>query len=119
MNADPKNLMKNLRKIVQEAEEVLSHERDAVDEADVEEVKHRLQDGLERLRDRYDEMGDRLKARFADIEDRIESCYEDLEDRVRDRVEQTQDALRSRPFRTVGWSFLAGMVIGALIRGRR
>lgn len=118
MKQDPEQVMKNLRRMMKEAEEMLAQSRD-LDEDDVSEIKARLQGGVDRLRESYDEMGGRLRDYYSEMEDRITDYYNEIEERLRESVESTEETIRSHPYQTIALTFGAGVILGALLRGSR
>jgi ElaB/YqjD/DUF883 family membrane-anchored ribosome-binding protein len=86
-----KKLMKDLKTLVHQAEEVLALEAGAATEAS-KEARTRLGHALE-------------AARIA---------YEDIHDKAVARVESTNQMFHDHPYKSMGVAFGAGLILGAL-----
>jgi ElaB/YqjD/DUF883 family membrane-anchored ribosome-binding protein len=93
LNTD--RLVKDLKRIVQDSEELLHATKDAVgDEAD--EVRARLTDALEAAR---------------------RTCHH-LEDKARDTAKVADRTIREHPYQSIGVAFGVGLLLGALVTRR-
>lgn len=126
-NATPEEILRNLRDMIDEAEDVLAESSGEEQEERLSILKERIQEGFGRLREYSSEFGGRVKGYYSgvggrmkdycsDAEDRLRDAYEEVEDRLRDRVEDTDRALRGHPYQMATVTFGLGIAIGALLR---
>lgn len=126
-NANPEAVLRNLRKMINEAEETLSKvseqgssSKGSGSKGDAEEqdspIKERMQSGFSRLRDYSSGVGDQVKDYYGEAGDRLRDYYEEAGERVRNGVETTNQTLSHHPYKMATVTFGLGMIAGALTR---
>jgi ElaB/YqjD/DUF883 family membrane-anchored ribosome-binding protein len=119
MKHEPTQILRNLRSIMQEAEDLLTRGAEVVDAESLLELKDRMQASLHKLRDAWEETGERIGDQYRHLEERVTDCCNGIENSVRTRVEDTDQTIRSHPYEAIVISFGVGLVAGALIGALR
>lgn len=93
----PRELVDNLREMIDEAEKMI-----------VNTATHQMDETVEELRGRLQEKVDHLKANYQQAEDRVVST-----------AVAADKAIREKPYQSLGIAAAAGVVIGLLLHRRR
>lgn len=93
----PRELVENLRELIDEAESMI-----------IRTASHQMDETVEELRERLQEKIDRMKA-----------AYQQTEERVVDQVTAADKAIREKPYQSLGIAAAVGLAVGLFINRKR
>jgi ElaB/YqjD/DUF883 family membrane-anchored ribosome-binding protein len=93
----PRELVENLREMIDEAEKMIVHT-----------ATHQMDETVEELRERLEEKIDQMKA-----------TYQQAEDRVVNTAVAADKAIREKPYQSLGIAAAVGIAIGVLLNRKR
>lgn len=117
--SNPAQILQNLRRMIDEAEDILSRTSGRLNEEQLSELKERILAGFARLRDYSEGVGDRARDYYDEAEDRLRDYYEDIEDRLRSGMQKTGQTLRSHPYRAAAVGLGVALIVSALLNSTR
>ena len=83
-----------------------------------EELGAAAKDLKDAARHTYQDLSSEARARYGDVIDRTGELAEEYRVQLEDLAAQAEDYVRDNPFRAVGITFAAGLVVGLLLRRR-
>jgi ElaB/YqjD/DUF883 family membrane-anchored ribosome-binding protein len=83
-----------------------------------EELAAAAKDLKEAARHTYGDLSREARARYGDVLDRSSEIAAEYRVQFEDLADEAEDYVRDNPFRAVGITFVAGLVLGLLLRRR-
>jgi ElaB/YqjD/DUF883 family membrane-anchored ribosome-binding protein len=99
-STSPEELIANIQKLMDEVESIVSHPGEAIANG----TGHRLAD---------------LQEKLSDMTHRVKGAYKTARRNVVNGAHKTDEAIRSHPYQSIAIGVGIGLVVGALLRGRR